>query len=470
MPYSATLWPEATVRYKYNVSDPTSAAAVSLGVGALGGDIFYGCWLGDNGGDPGDTRHLLTSGDAPWAIAAGQNRGTGWSQYVNNALWLQTGLDPSTATMASYKGGSQTTADALAYFPRSPETPGWRKYPLSAVRIEDMVLVLGMHHRDAPGEGQFNTAPMGPWAIILTGIDDGAPDTWGVNEVPVGMPNDDGLYERSSFLAGNGIVVRDGYVHTWCQGPYMLSGYGGRVAVCRWPVEDVLRGNLMRPEWADLLGGWLSDDRREGLLLRENVIDFPNVADQTGGVCEGPDGVLRYFIIPQTFVSQDPRVTLSATADPDETFEVPFEVYDIPMAGDGYDFCYGPFGFEHMTWSGKTASQMVALLSRNRHTTTDVFSDMRKYWPEALKVTYERFDAAYARWIDRVAFGEPIDVPRRVYGPLAPAGTSVDGNAHLISGSMNIATELFAGSGYIMSAQRGVQSWLEDSEAFARVA
>jgi hypothetical protein len=202
-------------------------------------------WIGADGAysiDLGNDRTLWLFGDT-WIDPSGQ-RARKNARMISNSLAIQTGTDPSNATIEYFWG---TTADnhAEAFFTRRDKQWFW---PGHGVRVDDrLILFLNRLRSTNTGLG-FETD--GWNAVMITNPDD-EPSNWRVKS----------LRTPSNQL---GIIVGFASVLQW--GEYIYA-FGSQksvkshpIFVARWPVKMVRQGDLMAPEWwAGSDVGWVAD-------------------------------------------------------------------------------------------------------------------------------------------------------------------------------------------------------------------
>jgi len=202
-------------------------------------------WVGSDVGstvDLGRGRTLWLFGDS-WVDTTGQAQRRG-ARMVSNTLGVQTGTDPTTATMAFY-WGRRADGGPDAFF---PDRRGERLWFGSGVRVQDrLVLFMGRVVSVPTGLG-FASAG---WTAFVVENPDDAPAAWRARELPT-PPNPLGIN-----LGFAGVWQDSGYVY----------GIGTEDPVkshptylARWRDADVRGGDLMHPEWwANDRLGWVAD-------------------------------------------------------------------------------------------------------------------------------------------------------------------------------------------------------------------
>ena len=233
----AEPWPEANRNFR---SDPRWLG----GDGAGSVDLKDGLvlWLfGDSFVEP------MGSGDRHNA------------RIVRNSVAVQTGYDPSTASVAFFWGRDPSGAPD-AFFPHAG--PEWY-WPGSGIYVEGNLVVFLMTVAPADNELGFDAAG---WAAARVEDPGGGPLEW--NPQPSSVPP-----------ARNGIVVGSGSVLEW-EG--YVYAHGGRsetldVFLARWELPRFAEGDLSGMEWwAGDAAGWVADAALAAGSGQEPVPVFSN--------------------------------------------------------------------------------------------------------------------------------------------------------------------------------------------------
>jgi hypothetical protein len=209
--------------------------------------LFHGDphWLGADVAstvDLGDGRILWLFGDT-WIDPTGAGT-RGGARMVSNSVAIQSGTDPSTASIALRWGRG---ADGLpAAF--IPDREGERLWFGNGVRVDDR-LVLFMARIISTNTG-LGFESVG-WTAFTVENPDADPSAWRVRELetpanPLGI--DVGFAAVSRLRE-----------HVYAFGsPSPIKSHP--IYAARWPADDVRRGDLSRPEWwAGDLAGWVPD-------------------------------------------------------------------------------------------------------------------------------------------------------------------------------------------------------------------
>lgn len=202
-------------------------------------------WLGADVAssvDLGNHRILWLFGDT-WIDPSGRGTRRG-ARMVSNSVAIQTGTDPTTASIAFYWGKAADGGPAAMFPDRGAESLWFG----NGVRVGDrLVLFFGPTLRTEGGIGFDNVG----WTAVLVENPDAEPSAWHVR--PLETP-------RNS----TGIVV--GYAAVFQLGEYVYA-LGSQdpvkshpIFAARWPADQVRHGSLLQPEWwaGDRLG-WVPD-------------------------------------------------------------------------------------------------------------------------------------------------------------------------------------------------------------------
>ena len=169
---SMASWPEADALFR---NDPVW----------IGADAAYSVDLGHG-------RVLWLFGDTFIAKTAARSRSDSW--FIRNSVGIETGYDPSAATMAF---AWQPTSGASSFFPESGANWFW---PLAGIRLPTR-LVLFLLEESQSGSGAFGFKAVGTKVVFVTNPD-ADPSSWNVH---------DGNLPTFSFpIAFGAAVAKDG--------------------------------------------------------------------------------------------------------------------------------------------------------------------------------------------------------------------------------------------------------------------
>ena len=210
---TGTAWPEADKLFH---SDPRW----------LGADAAYSVDLGHG-------RVLWLFGDSFVAAKAGQTRRQ--SRMARNTVGIQTGYDPSTASIKFYwkeQGSGSFFAD---------EKPDWF-WPSHGIRIGGGLLLFCDVVKPAGKPGPFGFANDG-WTAFLIDNPDEEPSRWNIRKLAT--PQD-----SWRMLVGIAVVREGDWLYLWAADEPKHDAYLARVRVA-----DGMKGELSGMEW------WCGDER-----------------------------------------------------------------------------------------------------------------------------------------------------------------------------------------------------------------
>jgi len=190
----------------------------------------------------GDGRILWLFGDT-WIDPSGRGTRTG-ARMVSNSVAIQSGTDPSNASVAFYWGRGADGAPAAFV----PDRAGERLWFGNGTRVDDrLVLFMGRIVSTNTGLGFESVG----WAAFIVENPDAEPSTWRVRELetpanPLGID-----------LGFAAVSRLGGYVYAFGS-PNPVKSHP--VYAARWTDADVRGGDLSDPEWwGGELAGWVPD-------------------------------------------------------------------------------------------------------------------------------------------------------------------------------------------------------------------
>ena len=202
-------------------------------------------WLGADVAstvDLGGGRILWLFGDT-WIDPTGTGTRRG-ARMVSSSVAIQSGTDPSTASIAFY-WGRRADGSPAAFI---PDRDGERLWFGSGIRVGDrLVLFMGRIVSTRTGLGFESVG----WTAFMVENPDADPSAWRV---------------RSLDTPTNPLGIDLGFAAVSRMGEYVYA-FGSPnpvkshpVYAARWPADDVRRGDLRHPEWwASDLVGWVPD-------------------------------------------------------------------------------------------------------------------------------------------------------------------------------------------------------------------
>ncbi len=216
---TSSAWPEADALFK---SDPRW----------LGGDIAYAVPLGDE-------RTLWLFGTSYVDLGLTGDRALATS--VRNTVAVQTGLDPSLATIQFHWGDAGGAPEA--FFARDDGDWLW---PNDGMRIGDTLILFYSRMRATVTPGPFQFTRVGCVALRVMNPDDD-PSSWLVVEVDLPAIGVDAAIGVSTYR-------RDGFVYA-----YEVPDAPNGAYLLRWTDAQFESADLTAPEWwSGDQAGWIS--------------------------------------------------------------------------------------------------------------------------------------------------------------------------------------------------------------------
>jgi hypothetical protein len=222
---TAAAWPDADALFR---RDPRW----------LGGDAAFSVALG------GD-RILWLFGDSFIATSPANVRTE--SKMVRNSVAVQSGADPTTATVSFHWRPGSTADDAkpASFFPEQGAEWHW---PQHGLRIGDRLVLFLTRVQPTPGQG-LGFVAVG-WRLALIDNPDDDADQWHIRYV-------DAPTVPAGLTVGAALVAPtagdDHVVALALREPGDHAGY-----LARWSSEALAAGHLDAAEWWTGSGGWLS--------------------------------------------------------------------------------------------------------------------------------------------------------------------------------------------------------------------
>ena len=219
-------------------------------------------WLGADDAhsvDLGKDRVLWLFGDT--FIGADNSAERSRADLIRNSIGIQTGSDPSSASMAFF--WKQTTGRTPAsFFPESGKTWVW---PGDGIRIGGRVMIFLTVIEPLANDLGF---AMTGWRALWVQNPEAPPERWQCADVLTSSC-------RFPVALGTGGVLRsNGYLYAYGANPS-----GNLAYLARWPEKKARAGDLREPEW------WCGADRRwknETLMDGEPAVLFADSQAEFG--------------------------------------------------------------------------------------------------------------------------------------------------------------------------------------------
>jgi hypothetical protein len=322
---SATSWPEADKLFR---GDPRW----------LGSDAAFSIDLGGN-------RVLWLFGDTFVARKEGQSRRQ--AAFVRNTVGIQTGHDPSQATMKFYWSGGRR----WEIFPSEGKIWMW---PAHGARIGHRLIVFCT--RLAPDDRSHSLGfKIVGWTAFAIDNPDDEPSSWKPRRV---------AEMSEQLMLGLAVISKNGFVYS-----YAASEPAHDIYLARWTVQDFQSARLGTPDW------WTGDAWRKDESTRQPVMS--GVSTEIS-VQADPIGSGYIEVNSQGFGASD--IVLRRARSLEGPWSKPEIIYRPPESNAPDPFVYA--GKSHPELSG---AELVITYAANGDD-QKVAADMNLYFPRFVKV------------------------------------------------------------------------------------
>ena len=246
-------------------------------------------WLGGDGAssvDLGHGRVLWLFGDSFIDLSGSGSRRT--SDLVRNSIAVQTGYDPTSASMQF--AWKMKDGKPAAFFPLKGENWFW---PASGVMVGKRLLIYLMEIKTAKNELGFEARG---WKAVLINNPQEEPSRWRLTYLK--SP------QRQGIIVGSGnALLENGFLKV-----FAADGKDRAVYLVRWPERSARAGTLTSPQWwAGDKAGWVGSPADRKKLQ-------PVIAEgQTEFTVEYRPQLQRYLQV-QTLSIMNPCVAISTAA------------------------------------------------------------------------------------------------------------------------------------------------------------
>jgi hypothetical protein len=330
-----TSWPEADKLFH---ADPRW----------LGGDAAFSTDLGNG-------RVLWMFGDSFVAPKAGATRGQ--SAFIRNSVAVQTGYDPSLATIKFY---TTMRHGKPADFAPS-EGANWL-WPLHSIRLGDHLLFFYMRMASDTSRDSLGFQSVG-WDAFLVDNPDAEPSQWKPRRL-------NGPETRGKMLVGMSLI-RDGEnLYAFVLDNAKLNAY-----LLRWPVADAAAGWLSSPLWwCGASTGWEPNPAHRQIVIQDAGTEF--------SVQRDPHGAGFIHVKSQGFGATS--IVFRVAPRLEGPWSEPQQLYRPPESDHPEAFVYG--GKSHPELSG---AELIVTYTANG-SDQQLASDMSIYYPRFVRVSLGR--------------------------------------------------------------------------------
>ncbi len=318
-------------------------------------------WCGGDGAysvDLGKERVLWLFGDS--FIASAPDIGRTKSMMIHNSIGIQTGLDPSRASMDFHwtRGGERPAA-----FFRPKDKEEWL-WPVDGMRLDDTLLLFFMRVRKDGGDA-LGFALTG-WLAMRVDNPDDPPADWRV------LPAQTGETE-SDLLAGSSLLMHSGHLYA-----YSPREPKHEVYLQRWKIGDAARGDLSRPQWwCGVKRGWSPDRKERKPVFANGQTEFSVHRDP----------VTREYLAVQTIGFGATHVGLRRAPRPEGPWTAAAPIFRPPDSDRKGAFVYAAKAHPHLTAAGEG---FPATYVANRFDFWELVKDASVYYPRFIRIAPAR--------------------------------------------------------------------------------
>jgi hypothetical protein len=314
-------------------------------------------WLGADGAysaDLGGGRVLWLFGDTFVATSSAALRSQ--STMVHNTVAIQTGTDPSRASIAFHWGTRGGSPDA--FFPGSGEYWFW---PAHAAMVQGQLIVF--LSRVAPASGGLGFQAAG-WTAVRIDNPSADPSTW--QPVPLTTPA-----STLGVTFGEAALVQSGFLYV-----FGAEDASHAVHLVRWPASAVVQSDLSAPEWSTP-SGWVAQKDLTGLpapLFADGATEMSVQTDSRGS------GWIEIQTVGFGAATLDIR--------PAPAFTGPWGAaaiaYTPPESQRPDVLVYAGKGHPELT-----GAPVIATYATNSSSVTELTADPSLYYPKFVRMTWQ---------------------------------------------------------------------------------
>lgn len=173
------------------------------------------------------------------------------STMIRNCIGIQSGDDPSTATLRFHwpvvAGVARSTFSDVA------EADGVWLWPGHGVRLGDALLLFFMRVRSNGNPGMWGFEAF-DWTARLVENPDEDPPSWRIRRLVTPRS------EHGILVGSAGVLVFEEFVYA-----FSVGEPDHRATLARWPIKDAAQGDLSSPQWwSGSASGWVAQSRLPG--------------------------------------------------------------------------------------------------------------------------------------------------------------------------------------------------------------
>jgi hypothetical protein len=298
---------------------------------------------------------LWMFGDSFVATKAGATRRQ--SAFVRNSIAIQTGYDPSRATIKFYS--AMRRGKPVDFAPSTGATWFW---PLHGIRLESHLLLFHMRMARDPSQGSLGFRSVG-WNAFMVDNPDAEPSQWKPRKL-------DGPEPQGNMLVGMSVIREGGHIYA-----FVLNNLQHDAYLLRWPLREAMAGRLSSPQWwCGAVEGWQQSAAHRQIVIRNAGSEFSVQRDPRG------DG----FVEVNTDGFGATTIVFRRSARLEGAWSEPQKLYRPPESDAPHAFVYG--GKAHPELSG---GDLIVTYTANG-SDERLATDMTIYFPRFVRVTFRK--------------------------------------------------------------------------------
>ncbi len=295
---------------------------------------------------------LWMFGDSFVAARAGASRRQ--AEFIRNSTALQTGYDPSQATIRFYSG--QRLGKPADFAPSEGSTWLW---PLNGIRMGNRLLLFYNRVASDSDKHSLGFQSVG-WNAFMVDNPDAEPSKWTLRKLA-------GPEMSGRMLIGMSVIRVGGSVYA-----FVLDDRSHDAYLLRWPIHEAEGGRLSSPQWwGGAREGWQPNPEHRQIVIWKAGSEFSVQPDPHGGFLEVNSAGFGASTI-----------VLRRAANLEGPWSEPQTLYRPPESDAPDAFVYG--GKAHPELSGADLIVTYAANGSDERLATD----MTIYFPRFVRVTF----------------------------------------------------------------------------------